>query len=176
MAALDDPQRQADLLTAVGTHGNVKAAAQVIGLSRRAISSYLKRHPELAEAVEVERLRHAKIAHHAPGMMASAGDHAPAQDYDDGELECGTLTPSGKHAFLQLLSRHANDPQSRGCSKAIHVLAELHFAREMLAIRTEAKRAEQVSGAGDQRPIVIRVPDRSQRPSPRAAIDAEVVG
>ena len=72
----------------------------------------------------------------------------------------------------QLLSRHANNPLSRGCSKAIHVLSELHFARELLAIRIEAKRAERETEQGDRRPIVVRVP--TAKPA-LPAIDAEVV-
>jgi hypothetical protein len=156
----------------MGRHGKIERAAREIGLSRRSISAYLKSHPELAESVAVARRQAKKIEHHAPRMLTRAGIAGELLGDGPGELDASTIDERGRRNLLELLSRHANDGESRGCSKALHILSEIQFARELLAIKAEARRAEQDSTAGDQRPAVILVP---QVAPPKPTIDAVLV-
>jgi hypothetical protein len=166
MARLDDPQLQTDLLTAVGRLGSVALAAPEIGLSRRSISTYLKAHPELADAVAVARRRHEVLETQAASPPRSLG---PALPESSG---CGALTPAGRREFIALLEAHAADGTSKGCSKALDILAQLHLAREFLELKAEARRVETEATAGDMRPAVIRMPAPSQTPR---IIEAEIV-
>ena len=172
MAALDDPGKQADLVTAVETRGSVKEAAQLVGLTRQTIGAYLRKHPELRADVDAAAYRYRVTAKHAPGMLATTS--APVTERAPGDLE--PVPQVDRAEVLVELWKHAKDPNSRGCSKSLDFLAQLAFAPEILKMRAEAKRAELAADAGDRRPLVIRVPEQTTRPAQRQMIDAEVVG
>ena len=163
MAKLDSPQLRADLLTAMGKHGKRAEAAEAVGITRRTLSSYCKANPGFGLELDAAARRARVIAHHAPAMEAR-GDVAPPP------AELDLFSEAKRRWFLEQLELHASDPTSRGCAKALDVLAQLHFARDLLALKAEMKRSED-AGQGDRRPLVVWVPVPV-----RGAIDAEVVG
>jgi len=178
MALLDSPAQRVKLVTAVETYGGVQAAAQHMGISRQSIGAYLRTHPDLKLEVDAARRRYETIAHHAPrvlpGTPARVAGTPARVDVVQGSPEQGLafVRQVDRERLLDTLEMHANDPESRGCAKALHILAELAFAQELIQIRAEAKRLERESVAGDARPIVVRVPMAA---GPDGAIDAEVM-
>jgi hypothetical protein len=130
------------------------------------VNAYLKTHEELRDRVAVARRRTVVLETQAANPPRSLG---PALPESSG---CGALTPAGRREFIALLEAHAADGTSKGCSKALDILAQLHFAPELLELKAEARRAETEATAGDMRPAVIRMPAPSQTPR---IIEAEIV-
>ncbi len=177
-SSLADAETRSELIRQVGLggpSGTIEAAAKAVGSSKSALHRYCKAHPEFRAALDVAKRQAAVVAHHAPrALPAKASPDAPANFAPDG-AGCASLTPTGRSAFLELLGEHARDPQSKGCSKAIDILAQLHLAPEVLALQAEAKRRALEADAADkpsQRPVVIRVP---RAPRDSAVIVAEVI-
>ena len=140
-------------------------AAKAAGVNKRRLSRYLADHEDFAGQVATARRRAEVISTQAAAPPPSLGLEGSS---------CGALTPEGRSAFVALLEEHARDPQSRGCSKALDILAQLHFAQEILRMKAEAKRAETDAGAGDHRPMIVRVPALPPSREPEV-IDAELV-
>lgn len=155
---LDSPENRSAAVAVVTRGGTLEQAAGAIGTSKRTLIRHLQR-PEWAEfkiELDAARAQAEQIAHHAPRMLPAkaARPAAPSSSPETG-LE---LTDASRAEFIELLMKHARDPQSRGCSKALDILAQLHFARELVQMKAEIKRAMSEDTSGDQRPVVIRVP------------------
>lgn len=152
--------------------GRRDLAAKAVGISDRTVRNYCKANPGFAEELAVLARQHAVTAHHAPRMLSKAGAAGELLGDGPGEVDASALNEVGRAAFMELLSRHANDGDSRGCSKALDILAQLHFARDLLAIKAEAKRAEAEQDAGDTRPVVLIKP---ALPAADGVIEAEIL-
>jgi hypothetical protein len=157
MAVLDDESKRSALLEAVRSGRKVEAAARDVGVSGRSVRNYAARHDDFRAALDVARRRAKIAAHHGPRLPAQTtkskaaevllGDGPPALDASDPD------------AFLELVVRHANDGDSRACSKALEILDRWHNAEHYLAVQARAKReAAQLEQAGEKstRPVVIR--------------------
>ncbi len=177
---LDAPDARQTVIDTVDTGGQLADAARSAGVGLRRLSRYLASHPEFAAEVSAARRRSEVIAHHAPrALPAKASPDAPANFAPDG-TGCASLTPTGRSAFLELLGEHARDPQSKGCSKAIDILAQLHLAPEVLALQAEAKRraleAERAAMSDDDAvQVVFTLPPNGTEASRGPAIAVEVV-
>lgn len=158
MAALDDESVRDLLFSAYRKNRKIESAARAVGITGRTVRNYAKAHPDFADELALIRRQGNLIAHHGPRMLSVGGVAAELLSEGVGELDASTIDEQGKQNLLELLSRHANDGDSKGCAKALHILSEIQFARELLAIKAESKRAERKSEAGDQRPVVIREP------------------
>lgn len=129
-------------------------------MSRQSVHAYLRAHPELRKRVAIAHRQTKIIDHHAPRMLPEVVGPPPC-DSDDLPSP-GTITPAGRAEFIRLLGEHARDGSSKGCAKALDILAQLHFAPEILAMQAKAKREalEQAGEKSTRRPVVIRVPTR----------------
>jgi len=130
-------------------------AAGVTGVSVSSIHRYRRSHEGFARELEAARRQARVIEHHAPRMMVTrAGQSAEGLDMSTGEVDA-----TQRDAFLALLSRHANDGDSKGCAKALDILAQLHLAREFLDLKAAAKRdAAQLELEGDtSEPLQVRL-------------------
>jgi hypothetical protein len=173
MAVLDDESKRSAFLSAVRSGRKVEAAAREVGVSGRSARNYAARHEDFRTALDVAR-RQAKIAaHHGPRLPAQTTKSKTA------EVMLGVgpeeLDASDPDAFLALVVRHANDGDSRACSKALEILDRWHNAEHYLAVQARAKlEAKKLEQAGEKstRPVVVRVPSR--RPD-SAVIEAELV-
>jgi len=167
---LDDPDSRSAALAVVTRGGTLDQAAGAIGTSKRTLIRHLKRPEWAAFKLELDaaRSRAEKVAHHAPRMLPAKAPASPSSSPRTG-LE---LTDEDRREFIETLNRHAQDPQSRGCAKALDILAQLHFARDLALLRAEIKRAAADDDAGDRRPVVIRGP-RPRPERPPGVIDVE---
>lgn len=156
MARLDDPQAQADLVTAM-TSGMTRAqAAASVGISRQALTAYCTRNEDFRMQLAVASRRAKLAAHNGPRLPARVTRTAQAGAMLEGDHD--ELDASDPDAFLTLLSRHANDGESKGCAKALDILDRWHNAEHYLALQAKAKReaAQLEQASDDQRPVVIR--------------------
>ena len=111
---LDDPEKRAAVIREVSLGGHLDVAAKAAGVNKRRLSRYLADHEDFAGQVATARRRAEVISTQAAAPPPSLGLEGSS---------CGALTPEGRSAFVALLEEHARDPQSRGCSKALDILA-----------------------------------------------------
>jgi len=180
MAALDDPSRCSAFLEAIELGRNPEAAArELLGVSGRSVRNYAAKHAGFRDDLAAARRRSKIISHHAPRMLPAVanppmGDPPPG---DPGESASIALypdpcSPAGRRKLFKLLWDHSEDGGSKGCSKALDVLAQLSFAPEILAMQAKAKRDAQLEQAGEKstRPVVIRYDRR-----PKPVIEPEII-
>lgn len=179
---LDDPHARTAVVDSVSRGGSLTEAGAAAGVSKTRLSRYLKKHEDFALEVAAARLRCEIVAHHAPRMLPAVAivpgsDSSAAGEFGDHEATHeARVTPEGREMFLKLLAEHARDGGSKGCAKALDIIAQLHLAPEILAMQAQAKRDAadaDKTGEGSSRPLVIRAP--AARSGDSAVIEAEVV-
>ena len=102
--------------------------------------SYAKAHEDFGAELEAARFRAKTVAHHAPRMLQSPSPSTTSTEQSSGDPDTGALDTVDRAKFVALLWRHANDETSKGCPKALDILAQLHFAEEILAMKASAAR------------------------------------
>ena len=145
MAKLDDPQLRTDLVRAVTGGCTIRQAAKAAGISPTTVMNYAKTHEDFGAELEAARFRAKTIAHHAPRMLP-----APVStEQNSGDPDTGALDTVDRAKFVALLWKHATDETSKGCPKALDILAQLHFAEEILAMKASAARKSAALEAED---------------------------
>jgi len=139
-------------------------AAGVTGVSLSSIHRRRRSDKDFARELETAR-RQAEVAdHHASRMVTRSGQAAAALDQDPGETDA-----TQRAGFEALLSRHANDGDSKGCAKALGILAEIHYARLWLDMKADAKRAQLEVDSDASEPLQVRLV--TQAPARPAILD-----
>ena len=151
MAKLDDPQLRTDLVRAVTGGCTIRQAAKAAGISPTTVMSYAKAHEDFGAELEAARFRAKTVAHHAPRMLPSPSPSPSTVSTEQisGDPDTGALDTVDRAKFVALLWRHANDETSKGCPKALDILAQLHFAEEILAMKASAARKSAALEAED---------------------------
>ena len=147
MAKLDDPQLRTDLVRAVTGGCTIRQAAKAAGISPTTVMSYAKPHEDFGAELEAARFRAKTVAHHAPRMLPTPAPARTEQSSDDPDT--GAFDTVDRAKLVALLWRHAEDETSKGCPKALDVLAQLHFAEEILAMKASAARKSAALEAED---------------------------
>ena len=145
MAKLDDPQLRTDLVRAVTGGCTIRQAAKAAGISPTTVMSYAKAHEDFGAELEAARFRAKAVAHHGPRMLPAPA--STEQNSDDPDT--GAFDTVDRAKFVALLWTHATDEASRGCAKALGILADLHFAEEILAMKASAARKSAALEAED---------------------------
>jgi hypothetical protein len=85
----------------------------------------------------------------APASTEQSSDDPDAGAFDTGAFDTGAFDTVDRAKFVALLWRHATDETSKGCPKALDILAQLHFAEEILAMKASAARKSAALEAED---------------------------
>ena len=176
---LSNPHTADSLVTHVSQGGSLAEFAEGHNLKRKAVSRRLRDLPELRGRLDVARHRRDVIADTGTRIAPKlAPKQAPAPATPPTPVAPGAeceryFTPERSAEFIELLEKHAKDETSKGCAKAIDILAQLHLAPQLIEIRARAKQAEAGPPVVSSQPVVIALPE-VDRPKTRV-IDAEVV-
>jgi len=149
MAKLDDPQLRTDLVRAVTGGCTIRQAAAAAGISPTTVMSYAKAHEDFGAELEAARFRAKAVAHHAPRMLQSPSPSTTSTEQGSDDPDTGALDTVDRAKFVALLWKHATDETSKGCPKALDILAQLHFAEEILAMKASAARKSAALEAED---------------------------
>jgi hypothetical protein len=192
VALLDDPDVRERLITSLSRR-TLEAAATEIGISRRAVSKYADKHPEFAARIDAARGRREAAVASLPGAakaqakarrerpppeperqaQTAAALAVPVELVEDADRDIG---PTAEE-LIELCWLIAQDPEHRGCAKALHILAEYKLGPLVRAQqRAEARAAERDATTGEAELVIVRVPANGTESPDTVIVDAELVG